>query len=147
MSKILGSWSGMRKYLETEMLAPSLKGRIRYHCTAYPGTDGSHVFEIHVNGEKIKSFALETVNSYFLQSGLKEIDHPWGTAEYWSGFFAVLDAIPLAQRPEYTDDEFCKALEIYRNQPIDESLSSIEGIENNFFPSTNQDHHSEAIDI
>jgi len=29
MGKILGSWSGMRKYLEEEMLADALKGRIR----------------------------------------------------------------------------------------------------------------------
>ena len=30
MRKILGSWSGMRKYLEQDMIAESLKGRIRY---------------------------------------------------------------------------------------------------------------------
>ena len=36
MGKILGSWSGMRKYLESEMLAESLHGRIRYGCTSYP---------------------------------------------------------------------------------------------------------------
>lgn len=39
MGKILGSQSGMRKYLEQEMLAESLKGRVRYGCTAYPGMD------------------------------------------------------------------------------------------------------------
>lgn len=37
MSKILGSWSATRKYLEKEMLAESLSGRVRYNCTAYPG--------------------------------------------------------------------------------------------------------------
>lgn len=40
MSKILGSWSGMRKYLEKEILADSLCGRVRYGCTAYIGMDG-----------------------------------------------------------------------------------------------------------
>jgi len=30
MSKILGSWSAMRRYLEQDMIADSLKGRIRY---------------------------------------------------------------------------------------------------------------------
>ena len=34
MGKALGSWSGMRKYLEQEMLADSLLGRIRYGCTS-----------------------------------------------------------------------------------------------------------------
>ena len=33
MGKILGSWSGMRKYLEQEMLASVLHGRVRYGCT------------------------------------------------------------------------------------------------------------------
>ena len=40
MGKALGSWSGMRKYLEQEMLADSLHGRIRYGCTSYVGMDG-----------------------------------------------------------------------------------------------------------
>ena len=35
MGKILGSWSGVRKYLEQDMLAPALRGRLRYGCTAY----------------------------------------------------------------------------------------------------------------
>ena len=39
MSKILGSWSGMRKYLEQEMLAECLHGRVRYNCNSYVGMD------------------------------------------------------------------------------------------------------------
>ena len=35
MAKILGSWSGMRKYLEQEMLAKSLEGRIRWTVAAF----------------------------------------------------------------------------------------------------------------
>ena len=46
MGKILGSWSGMRKYLEQDMLANSLQGRIRYGCTTYVGMDGCHIFEV-----------------------------------------------------------------------------------------------------
>ncbi|WP_442861330.1 hypothetical protein [Butyrivibrio sp. XB500-5] len=42
MGKILKSWSGMRKYLENEMLADSLRGRVRYNCTAYVGMDVCH---------------------------------------------------------------------------------------------------------
>lgn len=43
MSKVLGSWSGMRKYLEKEMLAKSVQGRIRYNCTRYIGMDGVYL--------------------------------------------------------------------------------------------------------
>lgn len=45
MGKILGSWSAMRNYLEDEMIAETLRGRIRYNCTAYVGMDGDRVFE------------------------------------------------------------------------------------------------------
>ena len=27
-----GSWSGMRRYLEQDMLAEPLRGRVRYNC-------------------------------------------------------------------------------------------------------------------
>ena len=70
MGKINGSWSGMRKYLETEMITDSLKGRIRYNCTTYVGMDGFKVFEIFVDGKMIKRFSLETVNSYFIKNKL-----------------------------------------------------------------------------
>ena len=36
MKRILGSWSGMRNYLEQEMLADSLKGRVQYFCKFFP---------------------------------------------------------------------------------------------------------------
>ncbi|MBR3867929.1 MAG: hypothetical protein IKM66_01305 [Clostridia bacterium] len=47
---ILSSWSKMRKYLEQEMLAESLQGRIRFNCTSYVNMDGMHIFEIFVDG-------------------------------------------------------------------------------------------------
>ena len=62
MGKILGSWSGMRKYLEQEMTADSIKGHIRYECTAYKGMDGSHIITIFIDGRKFKHFSWETVN-------------------------------------------------------------------------------------
>jgi hypothetical protein len=52
MAKILGSWSGMRKYLEQEMIAESLRGRVRYGCTAYVGMDGCRIFEICIDGKQ-----------------------------------------------------------------------------------------------
>jgi hypothetical protein len=124
MSKAMGSWSGMRKYLEKDMLAATLQGRIRYNCTRYVGMDGSHIFEIYIDDKKIKQFSWETVNSYFIKNGLKENNNPWGIQEYWADCWSLLDAIPMNERSEYTDDEFCDALEIYRNQQIEDSLYS-----------------------
>ncbi len=126
MSKALGSWSGMRKYLEEVMLADSLKSRIRYGCTSYAGMDGKCVFEICVDGKQFKHFSWETVNSYFIEKGYKSIKNPMSTSEYWGGdFFDLLNKHPLTERTEYTDEEFCEALEKYRNQEISESINSI----------------------
>ena len=36
----------------------------------------------------------------------------------------MLDKYPLETRTEYTDEEFCEALEKYRNQDIKESIAS-----------------------
>ena len=58
----------MQKYLEKEMLADSLKNRVRYGCTSYVGMDGCHIFEICIDGEQVKRFSLETVNSFFIHS-------------------------------------------------------------------------------
>ena len=124
MSKTLGSWSGMRKYLEQEMLAESLKGRIRYGCTAYVGMDGCHIFEVCIDGEQIKRFSWETVNTYFINSGYTKNPHPSGIGEYWEEFWSLLDKYPITSRTEYTDEEFCQALEKYRHQDIGESICS-----------------------
>lgn len=124
MGKALGSWSGMRKYLEQEMLAESLKDRIRYGCTAYVGMDGCHIFEVCIDGEQIKRFSWETVNTYFIDNGFTSNKNPSGIGEYWAEFWSLLDKYPITDRTEYTDEEFCAALEKYRNQDIQESLRS-----------------------
>ena len=124
MGKILGSWSGMRKYLEQDMLAKSLQGRIRYGCTAYVGMDGCHIFDICIDGEQVKRFSWETVNTYFIDSGYTKNSNPSGIAEYWAEFWTLLEKYPINQRTEYTDEEFCGALEEYRNQNIQESIYS-----------------------
>ena len=119
MSNILGSWSKMRKYLEEEMLADSLKGRIRYGCTSYVGMDGCCVFELYIDKKQFKRFSLETVNTYFIENGYKvNNDH------YWNKFWFLLNKIPVTERSEYTDEEFCKALEVYRNEDIQKSAVS-----------------------
>ena len=121
MGKILASWSGMCKYLEQEMLADCLKGRVRYNCTSYIGMDGCRIFEVYIDGRPVKQFSWETVNTYFINNGLSAVrgcECPVGTAEYWAGFWETLSRLPLGERTEYTDEEFCHALEQYRNQSI-----------------------------
>lgn len=124
MAKILGSWSGMRKYLDQEMLAQSLRGRVRYGCTTYVGMDGCHIFEICIDGKQMKRFSWETVNSYFIDNGYTSNQNPSGIREYWTEFWPLLDKYPITNRTEYTDGEFCNALAKYQNQDIQESLRS-----------------------
>lgn len=124
MSKILGSWSGMRKYLEKEMLASSLKGKVRYNCTTYVGMDACSIFEVYINDELKKQFSWETVNSYFIKKGFSKNQPPFGAGDYWDGFWELMDQYPLTNRTEYSDNEFCEVLEEYRNQEIKLSLQS-----------------------
>ena len=106
------------------MLAESLQGRIRYGCTSYVGMDGCHIFEIYIDGKQVKRFSWETVNSYFIYNGYTSNKNPSGIAEYWVEFWPLLDKHPITDRTEYTDEEFCNALENYRNRDIQESLRS-----------------------
>lgn len=124
MSKILGSWSGMRKYLEHEMLAECLQGRIRYVCTTYVGMDDFKVFEFYLESNGVKRFSWETVNTYFINNGLKRDGNSVGETEYWNGFHKLLAHTPLTERTEYTDGEFCDALNEYRNQDVQTSIHS-----------------------
>ena len=124
MSKILGSWSGMRKYLEQEMLAQVLRGKVRYGCTAYTGMDGCCIFEICIDGVPHKRFSWETVNTWFIRSGCTHNTAPVGIGEYWLEFRSLLEKYPMAERTEYTDEEFCAALEEYRSRTVQESAFS-----------------------
>ncbi len=125
MSKILGSWSGVRKYLEQEMLCESLRGRIRYDCATYTSMDGCSVFRIYVDNKEVKRFSHETVNSYFIEMGLKEKDTEKDPQmAYWENYWGLLEEYPVTQRTEYTDEEFCDALALYRNQEVQISIAS-----------------------
>lgn len=124
LAKILDSWSGMRKYLEEEMLTDSLKGRVRYNCTTYVGMDGWCVFEIFVDKKLVKRFSYETVCSYFIEMGYKKESKKTQIMGYWDGFWDVFRSKPMKNRTEYTDDEFCNALEEYRNSDIQKSIHS-----------------------
>ena len=124
MGKVLGSWSGMRKYLEKEMLADCLKNRVRYDCTRYVGMDGCHIFRIILDDKPYKSFSLETVNTYFIENGNKTNSDPYGIDQYWKEFWKLIEEISLTERSEYTDKKFCDALDLYRNQDIKKSVES-----------------------
>ena len=119
-----GSWSGMRKHLEKEMIADSLKGRVRYGCTTYVGMDGCKIFEVCIDDKQVKRFSWETVNNYFIEKGYKSIEKPYGAIEYWDKFWSLLDKYPLSERTEYKDSEFADALTEYRNQDIKNSVES-----------------------
>lgn len=113
MSKINSSWSGMRKYLEEDILCDALKGRIRYNCTKHKGMDGTGLFEIYVDGDLIKMFNMFHMSGQLFKDG----DFEWD--EFWNEFEK-----PMNDREEYTDSEFASALKEYRNSDISISLSS-----------------------
>lgn len=106
------------------MLAGCLKGRVRYGCTTYPNMDCCYIFELSVDSKAVKRFSWETVNTYFIDNGYKTIQNPRGKSEYWSEFHNLLNEYDINRRTEYTDGEFCTALEKYRNQSIQESVFS-----------------------
>ena len=116
MGKILGSWSGMRKYLEKEMI---IKKVFSYYTLLT-----FRIFRLFVDNEPIKSFSWETVNTYFIKCGYKTISKPFGINEYWNEYWKLLDRYPLLERTEYTDEEFCDALTMYRNQDIKISIKA-----------------------
>lgn len=123
MSKVLGSWSGMRKYLEDEMLADSLSGRIQYSCTSYPNMDDRKIFEIRVDGKTQKQFSWETV-AFRNCHGKGNID----TNKVWANFWKEKDTVPVENKSEFDDEEFCDALTKYRSMPFSESIESVNPI-------------------
>lgn len=114
------SWSGMRKYLEEDMLADSLKNRVRYSCTKFVGMDGGGLFRIFVDKKPVKDFSLETLAkySYNLYDGKKPID----LSNYWQYWEYEEDNTPLNERVEFEDAEFADALYQYRSNDIFDSL-------------------------
>ncbi len=115
---IEGSWSGMRKYLEKEMLADSLKGRIRYGCTKYICMEGSRIFEVCIDDKQVKRFSWETLQTYLKENGDNEYERSW--CQLW---YYVRDN-SVESRDVYVDIDFCDALTEYRNQDIKISLQS-----------------------
>ena len=110
-----GSWKGMKKYLETDMLCEKLRGRVSYHYEVYPKlSDGSGCFHIMLDKETIKKFGY-----YYSAAKLG-----WPQSYPWD--------VPMTERDEYTNWEFSDALEAYRRQPIADSLASANPIQRLF---------------
>lgn len=106
------------------MIAPEWKGRVRYHCSTAVGMDGCRFFEVYIDSRCFKRFSWETVNSWFIETGLAEKPPLMSTRDYWDGFWNLLEQYPMDKRREYTDGEFCRALEEYRNSDIQKSIRS-----------------------
>jgi hypothetical protein len=107
---IEGSWSGMKKYLEQEMLCEALRGRVTYDLTRFrPAGDEGAVFTVSLDGQPVKRFGFHLAAKAMRDQGF-DIRHAWD--------------ISFEQRDEYTDDEFAEALKTYRNQPIGTSVDS-----------------------
>ena len=113
-----GSWSGMRKYLEKEMLAESLKGRVRYWCTTYPGMDGLRVFEICIDDVYKKQFAWDTLYADMLKKKIDDSDITWSSMRDY------VDENSVELRNVHICKDFCDALADYRNQDIKDSIQS-----------------------
>ena len=55
---------------------------------------------------------------------MKRNNDPYGVHEYWEEFWELIRRVPVTQRSEYTDNEFCDALTEYRCGTIGHSLTS-----------------------
>ena len=86
--------------------------------------DDCNIFSVWIDDKQIKRFSLETVNAYFIKQGYSEKVSPVAIHEYWDGFWDAMKKYPMNMRTEYTDDEFCNALEKYRNNDIHNSIIS-----------------------
>ena len=113
MSKILGSWSAMRKYLEKEMLCDSLQGRIRYEHKKYRNMDSCWgIFEIFADDKLLKRFSAETMGKSFQnEDGL------------WKAYWAAKN-ISVTERTAFDDEDFADALADYRSLQICDALKS-----------------------
>ena len=112
--KIEGSWKGMKKYLEQDMLCDSLKGQVVYHCTHHPRFSGlGTLFSVSLCGKVIKKFCAAYAWSQLNKKGvsLSYIDD-------------VDNDIPVSERDEYTQYDFSEALDAYRHIPIKQAITN-----------------------
>ena len=107
-----GSWKGMKKKLEQDLLCESLRGRVSYHFTKYSryGRSGNCA-SVSLDGQPLKKFGFMYADAQLRKTGvLSAGQHIWD--------------IELTERDEYDDWDFTHALNTYRNQPIEMSVAS-----------------------
>lgn len=121
MGKAMGSWSGMRKYLEGDMLADSLKGRVRWNCAKFVGMDGAAAFEIYVDDVLAKRFSMETV--VCAACGPKKPGERRDMRVFWEAYWAQKQ-LPMEERCEFDDEDFALALAEYRCLGAQEAIFS-----------------------
>ena len=119
MHKAEKSWSGMRKYLEQEMLAPTLAGRVRYDCAAYPGMQHGIRFQVFVDDIRISQFSMETMAKELYDGG-----RPVNPKQFWFSFCNTKLDIPVSDRTVFDDEDFASALKFYRSIDISTALAS-----------------------
>lgn len=119
MPKAEKSWSGMRRYLEREMLAPALRGRVRYDCAAYPGMQHGIRFQVFVDGRPVRQFSMETMASW-LYTGERPVD----LERFWAEYCQIRESVPASSRTVHDDGEFAAALRYYRGAEIGAALAS-----------------------
>lgn len=112
---MMGSWNGMRKYLEEDMLCEALRGRVRYHLTKYPNMDGAGHFEVFTDGESRKIFSMDYAASQLYFDSNKE-------ESMWKSFWSQRDAAQTHQ--QFDDIHFADALATYRAADIHDAINS-----------------------
>ena len=112
------SWSGMRKYLEQEMLAPCLRGRVRYHCGA-PVEGEVGVFSVYVDGRCVRRYAMD-----HMASALYRGEKPTDMEAFWRDYWEAAARVPACGRDAHDEQEFAGALRVYRASDIASALAS-----------------------
>ena len=112
----LKSWSGMRRYLEEDMLCDSLKGRVRYSCTRYWKDECFGIFEVFADNISRRVFSMDHAMSQIYKESDKSVR---ASKLYWADKSA--DA---KDRKQFDDQDFAWALGDYRSMSIKEAAAS-----------------------
>ena len=112
------SLSGMRKYLEQEMLAPALRGRVRYHCGA-PVEGEVGLFVVYVDDHPVRRYSMESMARALYQG-----EKPTDMAQFWHGYWHAAEHVHAGARDVHDEQEFAGALRAYRMSDIAAALRS-----------------------
>ncbi|SHJ87919.1 hypothetical protein SAMN02745248_01208 [Hathewaya proteolytica DSM 3090] len=129
------SWSGVRRRLEQELLAESLRGRVRYFMTKYPAANDDEArFSILIDNKEMFNSNVFTFWPMYIQSSeaaKKELNTP---ERQWNGKHMEFDS-ENKEVEQTVEDEllykgifpvyaFTNALREYFNQGIEKSICS-----------------------